>query len=109
MRRGVKKQFWFSPELDKDFRRKAEITGLPQSTLIRMLIMGYEPKPMLDMTEFYHSLNMVFEMTNTARQLLAKANKLGIMDREEVDREIENGLPLQEISSIGFSIPIKAN
>jgi len=89
MRKGIKKQFWFSPELDKEFRRKAEIAGLSQSALIRMLVKGYEPKPRVNMTEFFNSMNKLFDMVNATRALLAKANRLGIMSREEVDNEIE--------------------
>ena len=72
MSNRIKKQFWFTPEEEAEFRRKVALTGLPQSSVIRMLIKGYEPRE-----------------RHTAQKLLERSYQLGVVDKETVEREIK--------------------
>lgn len=44
MNKRIKKQFWLSPEDAKNLKDKAEIVGLSETAVIRLLIRGYEPR-----------------------------------------------------------------
>ena len=78
MSNRIKKQFWFTPEEEAEFRRKVALTGLSQSSVIRMLVNGYEPRERPD-----------DEMTSTAQRLLERSYQLGVVDKETVEREIK--------------------
>ena len=43
-RRGIKKQFWFNKEEATMLKKKSKKVGVNESTLIRNLVMGFEPK-----------------------------------------------------------------
>ncbi len=71
MSNRIKKQFWFTPEEETEFRRKVALTGLPQSSVIRMLIKGYEPRERPD-DRFFQAINSLNEMIHTAQKLLER-------------------------------------
>lgn len=87
MNRRIKKQFWLTPEEDAEFRKKVAMSRLPQSTVIRMLISGYEPKERPD-DRFYQVMNSLYEMTNTSKKLLERSYQLGAVDKETVEQEM---------------------
>ena len=88
MSNRIKKQFWFTPEEESEFRRKVALTGLSQSSVIRMLVNGYEPRERPD-DRFFQAINSLYEMTSTAQQLLERSYQLGVVDKETVEREIK--------------------
>lgn len=88
MNRRIKKQFWLTPEEDSEFRRKVNLTGLPQSSVIRMLISGYEPRERPG-DRFFQAIKSLYEMTSTAKQLLERSHQLGVLDKETVESEIK--------------------
>lgn len=88
MSNRIKKQFWFTPEEEAEFRRKVALTGLPQSSVIRMLIKGYEPRERPD-DRFFQAINSINEMIHTAQKLLERSYQLGVVDKETVEREIK--------------------
>ncbi len=88
MSNRIKKQFWFTPEEEAEFRRKVALTGLPQSSVIRMLIKGYEPRERPD-DRFFQAINSLNEMIHTAQKLLERSYQLGVVDKDTVDREIK--------------------
>ena len=88
MRRGVEKQFWFTPEEDAEFRRKVALTGLPQTTLIKMLVKGYLPKERPD-DRYYEAMNKLYEMINTAQELLNRSYHLGVIEKEIVEKQVK--------------------
>lgn len=71
MSNRIKKQFWFTLEEETEFRRKVALTGLPQSSVIRMLIKGYEPRERPD-DRFFQAINSLNEMIHTAQKLFGK-------------------------------------
>lgn len=88
MRRKIKKQFWFSEEEDTELKHKADIVGIPQSTLIRMLVKGFCPKEKPE-AKFYEAMGELYKMVNTAEHLLNRSYQLGVIDKETVDREMK--------------------
>lgn len=88
MSNRIKKQFWFTPEEESEFRRKVALTGLSQSSVIRMLVNGYEPRERPD-DKFFQAINSLYELTSTAQRLLERSYQLGVVDKETVEREIK--------------------
>lgn len=44
MTKRIKRQFWLSPEGNAELKRKAQLSGINETSVIRILIRGYEPK-----------------------------------------------------------------
>lgn len=88
MRREIKKQFWFSEEEDKELKHKAEIVGIPQSTLVRMLVKGFLPREKPE-AKFYEAMSELYKMVNTAESLLNRSYQLGAIEKDTVDREMK--------------------
>lgn len=85
-RRGIKKQFWFNKEEATMLKKKSKKVGVNESTLIRNLIMGFEPKEKPD-ERFYDSLKQLRSIGNSFNQLAAKANALNFIDEIEYKKE----------------------
>ena len=89
MNKRIKKQFWLSPEDTKELKRKAELAGLTETAVIRILIRGYEPREKPD-GRFYDAMRNLSAIGNNINQLAAKANTLGFVDvpmlRQEAER-----------------------
>lgn len=85
-RRGIKKQFWFNKEEATMLKKKSKKVGVNESTLIRDLVMGFEPKEKPD-ERFYDSLKQLRSIGNSFNQLAAKANALNFIDEIEYKKE----------------------
>lgn len=85
-RRGIKKQFWFNKEEATMLKKKSKKVGVNESTLIRNLVMGFEPKEKPD-ERFYDSLKQLRSIGNSFNQLAAKANALNFIDEIEYKKE----------------------
>ena len=85
-RRGIKKQFWFNKEEATMLKKKSKKVGVNESTLIRNLVMGFEPKEIPD-ERFYDSLKQLRSIGNSFNQLAAKANALNFIDEIEYKKE----------------------
>ena len=44
MNKRIKKQFWLSPKDAEELKEKAELAGITETAIIRLLIRVYEPK-----------------------------------------------------------------
>ena len=85
-KRGIKKQFWFNKEEATILKNKAKKVGVTESTLIRNLVMGFEPKEKPD-ERFYDSLKQLRSIGNSFNQLAAKANALDLIDEVEYKKQ----------------------
>ncbi len=85
-KRGIKKQFWFNKEEATILKKKAKKVGVNESTLIRDLVMGFEPKEKPD-ERFYDSLKQLRSIGNSFNQLAAKANALDLIDEVEYKKQ----------------------
>lgn len=85
-KRGIKKQFWFNKEEATVLNKKSKKVGVNESTLIRNLVMGFEPKEKPD-ERFYDALKQLRSIGNSYNQLAAKANALDLIDKLEYKRQ----------------------
>lgn len=88
MRNGIKKQFWLTEQEAEDLKHKAEITGLSEVALIRLLLKDYHPKEKPD-KYFYDAMRQLSYIGNNLTQLLHKANSLNYIDAPLLRKEIE--------------------
>lgn len=79
MNKRIKKQFWLSPKDAKELKRKAELCGITETAVIRILIRGYEPREKPDL-RFYEAMRQLSAIGNNINQLAVKANALGFVD-----------------------------
>ena len=78
-KRDIPIRVWLSKTENAELYRKAKITGLPKSTVIRMLLNNYEPKEKPD-ARFYDTMRELSAIGNNINQLVIKANALGFVD-----------------------------
>lgn len=86
MRTRIKKQFWLSEEENSQLKDKAKRCGITESAVIRVLLMGYEPREKLD-SHFYDAMRELSAIGNNINQLAVKANKLGFIDTPKLREE----------------------
>lgn len=79
-KRNIPIRVWLSKSENVELTRKAKITGLPKSTVIRLLLNNYEPKEKKPDTRFYEAMRQLSAIGNNINQLAAKANTLGFID-----------------------------
>lgn len=79
MNKRIKKQFWLLPQEVTELKRKAELTGISETAVIRLLIRGYEPRGKPD-EHFYAAMRNLSAIGNNIYQLAAKAHSLGFID-----------------------------
>ncbi len=83
----IKKQFWLSEKENKELIRKAKLSGLTQTAVIRILLTGYEPRERPD-DRFYKTMGQMSSISNNLNQIAVKANKLGFIDVPMLKEEI---------------------
>lgn len=76
-----------SKEESDDLDQKVMISGLSKSSLIRLLIKGYEPREKSD-AKFYEVTKELYAIGNNLNQLAYKTNKLNLIDKEEYKRQV---------------------
>lgn len=79
MKQRIKKQFWLSPQEAKELKRKAELAGLTETAVVRLLIRGYDPREKPD-GRFYEAMRNLSAIGNNINQLAMKAHTLGFVD-----------------------------
>ena len=88
MRRSYDKHIRLTKEERDDWQRKAAMTCLNESSLIRLLMKGYAPKEKPD-ERFFEAMRELSAIGNNINQLAAKANSLGFVDAPMLYREAE--------------------
>lgn len=78
-KRNIPIRVWLSRSENAELNRKAKMTGLPKSTVIRLLLHGYEPREKPD-ARFYEAMRQLSAIGNNINQLALKANALGFVD-----------------------------
>lgn len=88
MRRSYDKHIRLTKEEKDEWQRKAQMTCLNESALVRFLMKGYEPKEKPD-ERFFEAMRELSSIGNNINQLAAKANSLGFLDAPMLYREAE--------------------
>ena len=89
MRRNIIRQFRFNTQENEILKQKAQLCCLTDSALVRMLILGYKPKPKPEQ-EFYNALRNLSSIGNSINQIAAKANSLGFVDIPRLNKELRS-------------------
>lgn len=85
-KRNVKKQVWLNREEATQLKKKSKKVGLNESTLIRNLIMGFEPREKPD-EKFYEAIKELRYISNNLNQIAKKANYLNYIDVKMYEEE----------------------
>lgn len=78
-KRNIKKQIWLNREEAGQLKKKAKKVGLNEATLVRNLILGFEPKEKPD-DRFYEAMKEFRSVGNNLNQIAKKANYLNYID-----------------------------
>lgn len=84
--RSIKKQFWLNKNEATQLKNKAKKVGMNESTLIRNLIVGFQPKEKPD-DRFYDYLKLLRSISNNINQIARRANLNGFIDENDYNRE----------------------
>ncbi|MBR6624379.1 MAG: plasmid mobilization relaxosome protein MobC [Ruminococcus sp.] len=85
-KRNIDKHIWFSYDEATELRRKSEMACMSESSLIRLLIKGYEPKEKPD-ERFYDVMKELYAIGNNLNQIAVKANAIGLVDAAFIKEE----------------------
>ena len=106
MRKGIKKQFWLSEKDAADMKQKAQRCGVTETSVIRQLLHGYEPREKPD-ERFYEAMREMYAIGNNLNQLTAKAHKLGFIDTPML-RELSRAFARFQLKiEQNFLLPVK--
>ena len=85
MNKRIKKQFWLSPQEVAELKRKAEIAGISETAVIRLLVRGYEPREKPD-SNFYEAMRKLSAIGNNVNQVARKVNSTGQVSAEDFQK-----------------------
>lgn len=108
MNKRIKKQFWLFPQEVADLKRKAELAGISETAVIRLLIRGYEPREKPD-GNFYEAMRKLSAIGNNINQLVVKANALGFVDMPMLKSEAMRWHKFQADMEAVFLRPDQSN
>lgn len=108
MNKRIKKQFWLLPQEVTELKRKAELAGISESAVVRLLIRGYEPREKPD-ERFYAAMQNLSAIGNNINQLTAKAHALGFIDTPMLKAEALRWHSFQADVEAEFLRPTKSN
>ena len=107
-KRNIPIRVWLSKSENAELSRKAKITGLPKSTVIRLLLNNYEPKEKPD-TRFYEAMRQLSAIGNNIHQISVKANALGFIDTQKLNSELDRLHKFQADMERQFLRPSESN
>lgn len=89
MKRNIIRQFRFNTQENEILKQKAQHCCLTDSAFVRMLILGFQPKPKPE-KEFYNALRSLSSIGNSINQIATKANSLGFVDIPRLNKELSS-------------------
>ena len=87
-KRNIKKQIWLNREEATQLKKQAKKSGLNEATLLRNLIMNFQPREKPD-DRFYEAIKQLRYIGNNLNQIAKKANHLNYIDRDSYNKETE--------------------
>lgn len=86
-KRNIKKNFWLNAEEDAALKDKAKRCGVDETTLLRMLIMGFEPREKPD-EKFYGVVRNLSGIAGRLNQLAIKSHTYDYIDTDELQQSL---------------------
>lgn len=86
--RQIKKQYYLNEDELNILKNKCLKTGYNEGSLIRSLLMGFEPKEKPPI-EFYNAIKEIRKIGININQLTLIANSTGKIDSVKLDKEID--------------------
>ena len=103
-KRTIEKHIRLNEQEAADWKRKCELTGLPLSTILRMLMKGFEPKEKPDL-RFYETMNQITEFTSELRKFRLQTLHTNSVDRKRLKEMEEAWQQLQLDLELKYLVP----
>lgn len=100
----VSKHVRLTQEEAAEWKRKAEMIGFSESSMVRALVNGYEPKEKPDM-EFFEAMGQIAKLADEIRELRNTIRAVGSIDPAELDKELNEWRKLRRELKIKYLAP----
>ena len=100
----ISKHIRLTEEQAADWKRKAEMIGFKESSMVRALVDGYEPKEKPDLN-FFAAMNRIVEFTDEIRELRNAIQSTGSFDTDELRKEIRRWQKLRRDLEVRYLAP----
>lgn len=100
----VSKHIRLTEEQAADWKRKAEMIGFKESSMVRALVDGYEPKEKPDF-QFFAAMNCITEFADEIRKLRNTIQSTGSVDTDELRKEIRRWQKLRRDLEVRYLAP----
>lgn len=88
MKRSIKKQVWLNRKEAQDLQKKADKACLEESTLIRVLITGYQPKEKPD-ERFYEFMDELRRLSEAMSKISDSMYRYGADEAMKLSSELD--------------------
>lgn len=88
MKRSIKKQVWLNRKEAQDLQKKADKACLEESTLIRVLIAGYQPKEKPD-ERFYEFMDELRRLSEAMSKISDSMYRYGADEAMKLSAELD--------------------
>ena len=88
MKRTIKKQVWLNRKEAQDLQKKADKACLEESTLIRVLIAGYQPKEKPD-ERFYEFMGELRRLSDSMSKISDNLYRFGADEAKMLSAELD--------------------
>ena len=100
----IDKHIRLTKEEAQDWKRKAEMIGFKESSMVRALVDGYEPKEKPDL-QFFSAIGRVKSLANEIRKLRNAIQSTGSVDTDELRKEIRRWQKLRRELEVKYLAP----
>ena len=100
----ISKHIRLTEDQAADWKRKAEMIGFKESSMVRALVDGYEPKEKPDF-QFFTAMNCITEFADEIRELRNAIQSTGSFDTDELRKEIRRWQKLRRDLEVRYLAP----
>ena len=100
----IDKHIRLTKEEAQDWKRKAEMIGFKESSMVRALVDGYEPKEKPDF-QFFAAMNCITEFADEIRRLRNTIQSTDSVDTDELRKEIRRWQKLRRELEVKYLAP----
>lgn len=100
----ISKHIRLTEEEAADWKRKAEMIGFKESSMVRALVNGYEPKEKPDL-QFFSAIDFIKSFADEIRKMRNTIRSTGTADTAELDKEIKRWQKLRHELEVKYLAP----